>query len=363
MKKISVFVASVATVAVLAACSTPSSTPNGSSGGTTHQTFTIGVVTPSGDHGFTGESVAHVKAEAAQLMAANPNLNIKVQTGLEASSQITSIENLLAGNKPDLILLWPMEGEALRSAAQTIIDAGVKLVVYDRLITDFKGLSGQIMGDNVSIGGMMGKYVTNYFAADAQVNYLRFVGDSSTVTSQRNEGFDGVVDAKKFVQMSNTFVTNWSTETAQNQMTDWLNAKTPAEIESLGLIVTHDDEITDGVMNALDSYSGPAKLNVKLITSVGGRQETLAKFDATKLATKLTTYYFSPSFIRESLRLSVSILTGKPYTGATETNGTYLIPSFSISNAGNADQDFAAYRASADFAERYSISTSTPSPS
>lgn len=364
MKKIAAFVATVATVAVLAACSTPSSTPNGSSStGNTHQTFKIGVVTPSGDHGFTGESVAHVKAEAAQLMAANPNLDIKVQTGLEASSQIASIENLLAGDKPDLIMLWPMEGEALRSAAQTIIDAGVKLVVYDRLITDFQGLSGQIMGDNVSIGDMMGKYVTNYFAADAHVNYLRFVGDSSTVTSQRNQGFDGAVDAKKFVQMSNTFVTNWSTETAQNQMTDWLNSKTPPEIESLGLIVTHDDEITDGVMNALESYSGPAKLNVKLITSVGGRQETLAKFDATKLTTKLTTYYFSPSFIRESLRLSVSILTGKPYTGATETNGTYLIPSFSISNAGNADKDFAAYRASDTFKVRYSINTSTPSPS
>lgn len=357
MKKIAVFVATVATVAALAACSTPSSTPNDSSEGNTDQTFKIGVVTPAGDHGFTGESVAHAKAEAKQLMADNPNLDIKVRDGLEASDQIASIENLLAGGDIDLIMLWPMEGEALRSAAQSIIDAGVKLVIYDRLITDFKDLSGQIMGDNVAIGDMMGNYVTDYFAADAQVNYLRFVGDSSTVTSQRNEGFDGVVDANKFVQLSNTFVTKWSSETAQNQMQDWLNAKTPAEIESLDLIVTHDDEITDGLMNALETYSGPAKLNVKLITSVGGRQETLAKFDATKLDTKLTTYYFSPSFIRESLRLSVSILTGKPYTGATETDGTYLIPSFSISNAGNADQDFAAYLASDTFTERYSINS------
>lgn len=361
MKKIAAFVATVATVAALAACSTGSSTPNDSSTpsdssvGNTDQTFKIGVVTPSGDHGFTGESVAHAKAEAEQLMADNPNLDIKVRDGLEASDQIASIENLLAGGDIDLIMLWPMEGEALRSTAQSIIDAGVKLVIYDRLITDFQGLSGQIMGDNVAIGDMMGNYVTDYFAADDQVNYLRFVGDSSTVTSQRNEGFDNVVDAAKFVQLSNTFVTDWSSETAQNQMEDWLNAKTAAEIESLDLIVTHDDEITDGLMNALETYSGPANLNVKLITSVGGRQETLDKFDATSLDTKLTTYYFSPSFIRESLRLSVSILTGEPYTGATETDGIYLIPSFSISNAGNADYDFDAYRASDVFTERYSI--------
>ena len=360
MKKIAAFVATVATVASLAACSTASSTStdsasSGSSAGSAGQTFKIGVVTPSGDHGFTGESVAHAKSEAERLMAENSNLDIVVKDGLEASDQIASIENLLAGGDMDLIMLWPMEGEALRSTAQSIIDAGVKLVVYDRLITDFKGLSGQIMGDNVGIGTMMGTYVTKYFADDPTVNYLRFVGDSSTVTSQRNEGFDATV-SDKFVQLANTFVTDWSSETAQNQMEDWLNSKSTAEIESLDLIVTHDDEITDGLMNALESYSGPAKLNVKLITSVGGRQETLDKFEGTSLDTKLTTYYFSPSFIREAERLSVSILTGEKYTGATETDGTYLIPSFSISNAGNADYDFAAYRASDVFVERYSIS-------
>ena len=119
--------------------------------------------------------------------------------------------------------------------------------------------------------------------------------------------------------------------------------------------VTHDDEITDGVMNALESYTGAGTLNVKLVTSVGGRQETLDKFEGTKLDTKLDTYFFSPSFIREALRLSVSQLTGDSYTGAKETDGVYLIPSFSISNAGNSDMDFDSYRASDVFTERYSI--------
>lgn len=351
MKKIAAaVVAAVVTVAALTACSAEPGSPEGAK-----ESFKIGVVTPSGDHGFTGESVAHAKAEAEKLMASNPKLDITVKDGLEASDQIASIENLLAGGDMDLIMLWPMEGEALRSTAQSILDAGVKLVIYDRLITDFKGLSGEIMGDNVGIGTMMGKYVTDFYADDDKVNYLRFVGDSSTVTSQRSEGFDKSVDAGKFVQLANTFTTDWSSETAQNQMEDWLNSATPDQIKSLDLIVTHDDEITDGLMNALEAYSGKGDLKVKLITSVGGRKETLEKFDGTSLDTKLATYYFSPSFIRESLRLSASVLTGEKYTGATETDGVYLIPSFSISNAGNADKDFDAYRASDVFTERYSI--------
>lgn len=356
MKKYAAIIVAAATVVALAGCAGGSSGSGGSgSGGSADQSFKMGVVIPSGDHGFTGESVAHAKAEAEKLMADNSGLDITVKDGIDASAQIASIENLLAGGDLDMIMLWPMEGEALRSTAQNIVDAGVKLVVYDRLITDFKGLSGQIMGDNVGIGTMMGDYVTKFYAADDKVNYLRFVGDSSTVTSQRSSGFDDVVDKGKFVQVANTFTTDWSSETAQNQMEDWLNSASTDDIANLDLVVTHDDEITDGVMNALESYTGAGKLNVKLITSVGGRQETLDKFKGTKLDTKLTTYYFSPSFIREALRLSVSQLTGKSYTGAKETDGIYLIPSFSISNAGNADQDFDSYRASDVFKERYSI--------
>lgn len=364
MKKLLSLLLAAVMVLSLAACggSTSTQEPEGpdeqtvtpANGGTETKSFKIGVVIPSGDHGFTGESVAHAKMEADDLMEKYEDLEIVVKDGLEASDQITSIENLLAGGDVDLIMLWPMEGEALRSAAQSIIDAGVELVVYDRLIDNFEGLVGEIMGDNVGIGKMMGEYLNTYYADMDKVQYLRFVGDSSTVTSQRSDGMDGVIDGK-FEQVANTFLTNWSTETAQNQMEDWLNSKTKDEIEALDLIVTHDDEIVDGLMNALDAYSGPATINIKLITSVGGREDTLVKFETTKLPVKFCTFYFAPAFIREALRLSVTHLYGEDYTGAKLTDGQYLIPSFSISNAGGATYDFDAYRASDIYEERYSI--------
>ena len=138
-------------------------------------------------------------------------------------------------------------------------------------------------------------------------------------------------------------------------MENWLNAHTKAEIESLNLIVTHDDEIVDGIMNALDAYTGAAKINVKLITSVGGREETMQKFEKTKLGVKFATWFFSPSFIREAVDLSVADTVGEKFGGtATLTDGIYLIPSFSVSNAGNAHYDFAAYRASDEYKIRYS---------
>ena len=317
---------------------------------------TIGVVIPVATHNFTSESVSHVKAEAAKLMAERKGLEIIIKTGLEATNQISEIENLLANYELDVIMLWPLEGEALRSAAQSILDAGVELVIYDRLIADFDGIVGEVMGDNEGIGTMMGNYLTTYFAEDDQVNYLRFIGDASTVGVQRSAGMDGVLDPAKFVQNGETIIGGWSAEKSQTELENWLAGRSIEEIEALDLIVTHDDEMVDGVMNALESYAGEAKINVKLITSVGGREETLQKFEATKYKDlKLATFFFAPQFIRSSLQLTVAHAYGEEYPIAVAENGQYLIPSFAISNAGGESKTFEEYRNDPIYTERYSI--------
>ena len=321
------------------------------------ETVKVALVIVAGDHGFTGESVKHAELEAAAMNEKYDNVEVVVKSCGEAADQISEIENLIATDKPDAIMLWPTEGEALRAAAQTVIDAGIDLVVYDRLIEDFEGLTGQMMGDNFAIGGGRGEYLNTYYADYEAVDYLRFVGDASTVTSQRSGGMDEVLTEGKFNQVAETFVTNWSSETAQNQMEDWLAAKTKEEIEAIDLIVTHDDEIVDGLMNALEAYAGDADLStLKRITSVGGRRETLDKFDNTTLGVKFVTWFFAPSFIRECVDFTVEHALGVPFSGtAAEADGIYLIPSFSIGNAGNTDKDFDAYRASEIYATRYSI--------
>ena len=366
MKKFLAVVLAAALALSLVACggapASSGASSAGSEGGSTPAStqsydYKIGVVTPSGDHGFTGESVAQANLMAEEMMAKYPGMDITVRDGIDAAAQIEAIENLLAGGDMDMIILWPMEGEALRSAAQSIVDAGVKLVVYDRLIEGFTAdtFVGDIMGDNVGIGQGMGEYLNEFYADDDDVQYLRFVGDSSTVTSQRSEGMDGVL-GDNFNQVAETLVTNWSTEEAQGQMEDWLNAHSVEEIEALDLIVTHDDEIVDGIMNALDAYSGEATINVKLITSVGGREETMQKFESTQLGVKFWTSFFSPSFIRDAFELGIGDLIGEPYTAEQDENGTYLIPSFSITNADLAgDEDFESYRASDTYTTRYAI--------
>ncbi|MEG0270058.1 MAG: substrate-binding domain-containing protein, partial [Clostridia bacterium] len=106
----------------------------------------LGIVTPDADHGFTGESVAHARAEAEAMKAAGVISEYMMAVGGEASKQIQGLEDIMNWD-PDAVVLWPLEGDQLRNAAQSVVETGIPLIVYDRLIENFKGMAGEIMGD------------------------------------------------------------------------------------------------------------------------------------------------------------------------------------------------------------------------
>lgn len=315
----------------------------------------IGIVTPDADHGFTGESVAHARAEIEAQVAAlgADNLEYKFEVGGEAAKQIAAIENILTWG-PDAIVLWPLEGEQLRNSAQTIVDAGVKLIIYDRLIEGFEGKTAEIMGDNETIGNWMGNYLLKYFKdrleAGEKLQYLQFIGDSSTVSIQRTKGMTDVLDASpyaaQFELVHEAFQTDWSNAKSQEFMENWLNTADPKAIADLDFICTHDDEIVDGLTIAINNFTG--EQNIKLITSVGGRRETLSTYDTQKI--DLVTYFFSPSFIREAIRLGIAAAKGEQYQGQDIKGQLFLIPSIEIDK-----NTVESFRGSKEFIERYSI--------
>ncbi|MBQ6326847.1 MAG: substrate-binding domain-containing protein [Clostridia bacterium] len=314
----------------------------------------LGIVTPDADHGFTGESVAHARAEADAMKEAGIIDDYMMAVGDEASKQMQGIDNILNWGA-DVIMLWPLEGEQLRSKAQEVVDEGVPIVIYDRLIENFDGKAAEIMGDNVKIGNMMGEYLLNYYKDDLEagktINYLLFIGDSSTVSGQRTGGMMDVLGASEyadqFVLLQDGFQTDWSNSKAKEQFENWLSTADAETIADLDLIVTHDDEIVDGIMQVIPEEEGLTDL--RLITSVGGRRETLATFDNTEKP-ELVTYFFSPSYIREALRLAVAVANGDTYQDQEIAGQQFLIPTIEIDK-----NTVEAYRASAEYADRYSI--------
>ena len=317
--------------------------------------ITLGIVTPDADHGFTGESVAHAVAEAEALKAAGVIEDYYHVKGAEASKQIEGIDTML-NQGVDAIMLWPLEGDQLRNAAQTIVDEEIPLIIYDRLIENFVGMEAEVMGDNVKIGNMMGEYLLKYWEEDLKagktITYLLFIGDSSTVSKQRTEGMTDILNAseygKQFVLLQDGFQTDWSNAKSKELMENWLSTADAATIADLDMIVTHDDEIIDGLMTVIPEEAGLESL--KILTSVGGRRETLATFETVEKP-ELLTYFFSPSYIREAIRLTVAAAQGEEtYNGWTIGDGQYLIPTIEIDK-----NTVEAYKNSTEFADRYSI--------
>lgn len=314
----------------------------------------LGIVTPDADHGFTGESVAHARAEAEAMKAAGIIEDYMMAVGNEASKQIQGIEEILNWG-PDAIMLWPIEGDQMRNAAQTIVDEKIPLIIYDRLIENFTGMAAEIMGDNVKIGNMMGEYLLKYFEEDLkagkEIKYLLFIGDSSTVSKQRTQGMLDVIDATEykdqFVLLQDGFQTDWSNAKSKELMENWLSTADAATIADLDLIVTHDDEIIDGLMQVIPEEAGLTDL--RILTSVGGRRETLATFDNTEKP-ELLTYFFSPSYVREAIRLSVAAAKGETYQDQEIKGQQFLIPTIEIDKA-----TVEAYRNSQEYADRYSL--------
>lgn len=316
----------------------------------------LGVVTPDADHGFTGESIRHAHAELAsqQDLLGAEAFAYAYTVSDTVQGQADALEALLQWGA-DAILLWPVDGEPLREAAQAVLDAGTDLILYDRLIDGFEGLRAETMGDNEAIGGMMGDYILRYFEgrlADGEaLSYLLFVGDASTVTDQRGGGMLAQFEASPYGELltpaADAFVTDWSSEKAAQLLADWL-AEAPAQtIAEIDFIVTHDDEIVDGLLTAL---SGAQMEGLRLITGVGGRRETLDALQSATLELDWVTYFFSPSFIRNAVRLAVADLMDVPYQGLPIKGQRFLIPTFEI-DAASVDE----FRQSDAYVERYAL--------
>lgn len=320
MKKVLALILALVMLLTLVACSQNTSTTdtNGKS------VKVLAVVMPNATHGFLGESIKHAEA-ATKLLAEKYGFKYKFLTSAESSEQNNQLDTLV-NEKVDCIVLWPHNGDELRSGAQKVMDAKIPLIIYDRLISGFTP-TAEVMGDNVTIGQETGKYLNKYFAEDlakGEVNILEFKGDNSTVPQQRSDGFSQTADEDfKIVQQ---FSTDWQRVKAQEQMETLLNTRSVEEIEKIKAVFTHDDEVVLGVLDAIINYNGPAKLDIRLLTGVGGRRENLDTFKSYKDKYNLdqVTYLFSPTMVRDAVEYGVKLLNGE------KVSGLYLIDTLEI---------------------------------
>lgn len=272
--------------------------------------ITIAVSTIGPTHSWA-EGVLYYAEEELKRVSEENGWDYICVTGNDANEQSEQVVEL-AEQQVDCIVMLPMDGASLKTAAIAVQQADIPLVIFDREIPDFVP-TATVKGDNPGIGIETARFFNNYFTKGTTV--LEVMGDTSTVPFQRTDGFDETLN-KKFEKIQVGY-TDWQREDTRKLFQEWIQ-KQPAEVRrSVGAIFTHDDEIALGVLDVLDEYKERGTVqrmfpNLKVIAGSSGSQEMYRRIESEEDYVLFSMSYW-PQMIQEAIRTGEKILKEEAY--------------------------------------------------
>ena len=187
-----------------------------------------------------------------------------------ADSQAAQIRSMIAA-KVDLLVITPVDSNALTDVLAEAKAAGIPVINYDRLIEKTGDIGCFVTFDNYQIGEMQAEYVIDQLGIDESTGDKFHVEFFSGDENDRNSyylfrgAYDEFIDAihAKTVIVSSgdttltaTDTTDWSQDAAEQRMKKILKTYY-ADGTKLDAVICADDQIALGVMKALDAdYNG-----------------------------------------------------------------------------------------------------------
>ena len=187
-----------------------------------------------------------------------------------ADSQAAQIRSMIAA-KVDLLVITPVDSNALTDVLAEAKAAGIPVINYDRLIEKTGDIGCFVTFENYQIGEMQAEYVIDQLGIDESTGDKFHVEFFSGDENDRNSyylfrgAYDEFIDAihAKTVIVSSgdttltaTDTTDWSQDAAEQRMKKILKTYY-ADSTKLDAVICADDQIALGVMKALDAdYNG-----------------------------------------------------------------------------------------------------------
>ena len=276
------------------------------------KTIAFSIFVPT--HAWPG-GVWYYAQEEVQKVAEENGWEYVCLQGEDANVQSNQLIDLVEQGV-DCIILLPMDGASLKTAAKVVQKADIPLIIFDREIPDLAP-AATVKGDNTGIGTETARVFNEYFPNGTKV--LELMGDTSTVPFQRTAGYDEMInDNFSKVQLG---YTGWQRDQSREIFEEWVEKSTQEEIDEIEAIFTHDDEIALGVLDALDAYQADPEFdktfdNLKVIASSAGSQEMYKRI-AEEDEYYLFSLTYAPTMVKTAVRIAEKIIKEEPYDEMT----------------------------------------------
>ncbi|MGH2316745.1 ribose ABC transporter substrate-binding protein RbsB [Planococcus sp. SE5232] len=228
---------------ILAACSMEapgSSSEEGSGdGGEASGDYTIGFSISTLNNPFFVTLNEGAEAKAEELGA---TLTV-VDAQDNASKQASDVEDLIQ-QEVDLIMINPVDSEAVAAAVESANAANIPVITVDRSAAGGEVVS-HIASDNIAGGEMAGEHLVSIVGEGAQVAELEGVSGSSAAR-ERGEGFNNVAGDSLEVVAKQT--ANFNRSEGLSVMENILQAN-----PDITGVFAHNDEMALGALEAIEA--------------------------------------------------------------------------------------------------------------
>lgn len=166
---------------------------------------------------------------------------ITVDAGDDAAKQTSDIEDLLSKNI-SVLIVNPVDSDAVAPAVKTAISKGVKVIALDRVVNGVE-VDCSIASDNIAGAAMATEYLVELLGEGAEVAELEGVTGASA-TIDRGAGFHQVADEKLKVVAKQT--ASFDRAEGMTVMENILQAK-----PNVKGVFAHNDEMALGALEAI----------------------------------------------------------------------------------------------------------------
>lgn len=208
---------------------------------------------------LTEGAKSKAKDEGAEL--------IVVDAGDDAAKQTSDIEDLVSKNI-SVLIVNPVDSDAVAPAVKDAIAKGIKVIAVDRVVNGVD-VDCAIASDNVAGAEMATDYLVSLVGEGAKVAELEGVSGASA-TIDRGQGFHNVADKKLDVVSKQT--ANFNRSEGMSVMENMLQAN--ADIKG---VFAHNDEMALGAVEAIGSKE-------ILVVGFDATDDAIAAIQAGKMA-------------------------------------------------------------------------------